>query len=60
MASEKFCGFAFGKIAAYAGGKRGPLDEAGDLLIVKPVGADRLALAGDAPAGGDWRRPGEG
>lgn len=48
MIGEFQSALGLGKVAAQAGGKGGFLNEAGHLLGVQPVGADILALAGDA------------
>ena len=41
--------FAFRKIAADAGGERGPLDQPGDVPVGQPVGAGVLAARRDPP-----------
>ena len=45
MAGEFPLPFGFGKVGADAGGKRGALDQAGDMLVGEPVGADLAAPA---------------
>ena len=48
MAGKLLLAFALGQIAADTGGEGRSLDQPGDLLVSQPIGADRLALAGDA------------
>ncbi|AGB45146.1 hypothetical protein Mesau_02741 [Mesorhizobium australicum WSM2073] len=53
--AREFCrAITFGQVAADTSGQSGALDQSRHFLVVEPLGADRLALAGDAPEEGPW------
>ena len=49
MARKLLAALALGKITAHAGSQGRSFDQPRHLLIVEPLGADSLALPGNAP-----------